>query len=37
MDSYQIQLRTLSTMIDSLLPIEYHIELKLTSADYPVN
>jgi hypothetical protein len=37
MDSYQIQLRTLLTMIDNLLPIENHIEQKLTSVDYPVN
>ncbi|CAF1192107.1 unnamed protein product [Adineta steineri] len=34
MDSYQIQLRTLSTMINNLIPIEYHIEQKLTTVDY---
>ena len=37
MDSYQNQLRSLLTMIDNLLPIENHIEQKLTSIDYPVN
>lgn len=37
MNSYQIQLRTLLTMIENLLSIENHIEQKLISQDYPVN
>jgi hypothetical protein len=37
MDTYQTQLRTLSKMIDSLLPIETQIEQKLTACEYNSN
>ena len=37
MDTYQTQLRTLSTMINSLLPIETQIEEKLTAYEYNNN
>jgi hypothetical protein len=37
MDTYQTQLRTLSTMIDNLLPIETQIEQKLTAFEYHNN
>jgi hypothetical protein len=37
MDTYQTQLRTLSTMIDNLLPIETQIEQKLTTIEYMNN
>ncbi len=37
MDTYQTQLRTLSTMIDNLLPIEIQIEQKLTAFEYNNN
>lgn len=34
MDTYQTQLRTLSNIIDSLLPIENQIEQKLSTIEY---
>ena len=34
MDTYQTQLRTLSNIIDSLLPIENQIEQKLSMLEY---
>ncbi|CAF1547653.1 unnamed protein product [Adineta ricciae] len=37
MDTYQSQLRTLSKMIDNLIPIETQIEQKLTSCEYNNN
>lgn len=37
MDTYQNQLRTLSNMIDNLMPIENQIEQKLTALEYPNN
>jgi hypothetical protein len=37
MDTYQTQLRTLSTMIDNLLPIETQIEQKLSAFEYHNN
>ncbi|CAF1061378.1 unnamed protein product [Adineta ricciae] len=37
MDTYQSQLRTLSKMIENLIPIETQIEQKLTSCEYNNN
>ncbi|UJR37883.1 hypothetical protein I4U23_030573 [Adineta vaga] len=37
MDTYQSQLRTLSKLIDNLIPIETQIEQKLTSCEYNNN
>ncbi|CAF1366901.1 unnamed protein product [Adineta steineri] len=37
MDTYQTQLRTLSKMIDNLIPIETQIEQKLTTYEYNNN
>ncbi len=37
MDTYQTQLRSLSTMIDNLLPIETQIEQKLSAFEYHNN
>lgn len=37
MDTYQNQLRALTTMIDRLLPIETQLEQKLTACEYHNN
>jgi hypothetical protein len=37
MDTYQTQLRTVSTMVDNLIPIETQIEQKLTICEYNNN